>query len=38
MCVEACPCNAILMDTQDMILCKTTPNDLVMTKKQLLDW
>ena len=38
MCVEACPCNAILMDTQDMRFSTYTQDKFLLTKEKLMDW
>ena len=38
MCVEACPCNAILMDTQEMRFCVDTPRKFMISKEELMDW
>ena len=38
MCVEACPCNAILMDTQDMRYGAYNQDKFLITKEKLMDW
>ena len=38
MCVEACPCNAILMDTQEMRMCQYAPDQFTVNKEDLLNW
>ncbi len=38
MCVQACPCDAIYMDTQEMRLAVYSPEDFVINKEKLMEW